>query len=166
MQGGLLKIGVCTVVSDFCSGTVETASRNDQGGAQFQTAATAPVDTSPASRVTPVFLTCCGQTRHAGGPSQDRCVHCGVRFLQRHVKTASRNDQGGAQFQTAATAPVDTSPASRVTPVFLTCCGQTRHAGGPSRAQIPRRAVRFLQQAVRHRMTATRNGQGGGFVVA
>ena len=44
-----------------------------------------PRDTSPASRVTPVFLACCGQTRHAGGSSQDRCVHCGVRFLHTAV---------------------------------------------------------------------------------
>eukprot|EP01044_Picomonas_judraskeda_P042663 COSAG03_NODE_22064_length_295_cov_10.178571_1_plen_35_part_01 len=34
MQGGLLKLGVCAVVSDFCSGTIETASRNEQGSAQ------------------------------------------------------------------------------------------------------------------------------------
>eukprot|EP01044_Picomonas_judraskeda_P035662 COSAG03_NODE_15372_length_432_cov_22.525526_2_plen_28_part_01 len=28
MQEGLLKLGVCAVVSDFCSGTIETATRN------------------------------------------------------------------------------------------------------------------------------------------
>ena len=38
MQEGLLKLGFCAELSDFCSGTIETASRNDQGGAQFQMA--------------------------------------------------------------------------------------------------------------------------------
>ena len=86
MQEGLLKLGFCAELSDFCSGTIETASRNDQGSAQnsaFQPRLQ-PRDTSPASRVTPVFLACCGQTRHAGGPSQARLLRCAVRFLQRH----------------------------------------------------------------------------------
>ena len=86
MQEGLLKLSFCAVLSDFCSGTVKTATRNDQGSAQNSNfrPRLQPRDTSPASRATPVFLTCCGQTRHAGGPSQARCVRCGVRFLQRH----------------------------------------------------------------------------------
>ena len=45
------------------------------------------------------------------------------------------------RFKQPCQQPRDTSPGLHVTPVFLACCVQTKHAARPARAQLPRYGV-------------------------
>ena len=50
------------------------------------------------------------------------------------------------RFKQPCQQPRDTSPGSHVTPVFLACCAQTKHAARPARAQLPRCVTRLRQR--------------------